>query len=150
MSGRHAAVPRAWAFLAAAIAFEITATVLLDSTEQFTRPLPSIVVAAGYVTSFTCMAQALRTLPVSLAYALWSGIGAAAVAVIGVLVLGDGLSVAKIAGLALIVAGVVVLDLGGAGGHSGATAQGTGDDGSAQSVLAGDDLLDESAGREPA
>ncbi|GAA4475689.1 hypothetical protein GCM10023094_13640 [Rhodococcus olei] len=147
MSGRRAAVPRAWAFLAAAIAFEITATVLLDSTEQFTRPLPSIVVAVGYVTSFTCMAQALRTLPVSLAYALWSGLGTAAVAVIGVLFLGEGLSVAKIAGLALIVAGVVVLNLGGAAGRSDGTA---GDDGSAQSVPAGDDLLDESAGPEPA
>ena len=102
---------RAWAFLAVAIASEITATVLLDSTDQFTKPLPSIVVIAGYVTSFACLAQALRALPVSLAYALWSGIGTATVAVIGVLLLGETLSVAKVIGLALIVAGVVILNL---------------------------------------
>ncbi|MGW0174748.1 DMT family transporter [Rhodococcus sp. NPDC003322] len=134
---------RAWAFLAAAITSEIIATVLLASTEQFTRPALSLVVIAGYVTSFACMAQALRTLPVSLTYALWSGIGTAAVAVIGVVLLGEPLSIAKVAGLALIVAGVVVLNLGG-DHHDTAVAD------SAQAVPPGDHLLDEPAGRDPA
>ncbi|MFE3291040.1 DMT family transporter [Rhodococcus sp. NPDC059234] len=102
---------RAWAFLAVAISSEILATVFLGATEQFTRPLVTIAVLCGYVLSFTCMAQALRALPISLAYALWSGIGTAAVAVIGIVFLGEGLSVAKVAGLLLIVAGVVVLNL---------------------------------------
>jgi multidrug transporter EmrE-like cation transporter len=135
------ATVRAWAFLIAAIASEITATVLLGSTEQFTRLLPSVVVIVGYVLSFAFLAQALRTLPISLAYAMWSGIGTATVALIGVLALGEELSVAKVGGIALIVAGVVVLNLGGA--HGAAEEQ------SAEPVLAGDDLLDESARRDP-
>ncbi|EME20998.1 Ethidium bromide-methyl viologen resistance protein EmrE [Rhodococcus triatomae BKS 15-14] len=133
---------RAWAFLIAAIAAEITATVLLGSTEQFTRLLPSVAVIAGYVLSFAFLAQALRTLPVSLAYAMWSGIGTATVALIGVLALGEELSVAKVGGVALIVAGVVVLNVGGAHGDAGAR--------SAEPVLAGDDLLDEPPRRDPA
>lgn len=145
MSRRTGELSRAWAFLAVAIGSEILATVLLDRTDQFTRPGWSILVVAGYVTSFACLAQALRTLPVSLAYALWSGIGTAVVAMIGVLFLGEDLSVAKVVGLVLIVAGVVILNLGGA--HS---PDDPSSDNSAEPVLAGDDLLDESAGRDPA
>ncbi|TQF73402.1 multidrug efflux SMR transporter [Rhodococcus spelaei] len=102
---------RAWAFLAVAITSEILATVFLGRTEQFTRPLLTAAVLCGYVVSFTCMAQALRALPVSLAYALWSGIGTASVAVIGIAFLGEGLSGWKVLGLVLIIAGVVVLNL---------------------------------------
>lgn len=141
----RAAVAGAWLFLAAAIGCEIVATVLLGSTEQFTRPLPSAVVVTGYVVSFACLAQALRTLPVSLAYAMWSGIGTAVVALIGVLALGEALSLAKVAGVALIVVGVVVLNLRG-GAHGAAEPFG----GSAQPVLSGDHLLDEPARRDPA
>ncbi|MFC9788528.1 DMT family transporter [Rhodococcus sp. NPDC127528] len=104
-------IRRAWAFLAVAITSEILATVFLGHTEQFTRPLVTVAVLAGYVLSFTCMAQALRALPISLAYALWSGIGTAAVAVIGIVFLGEGLSIWKVLGLVLIIAGVVVLNL---------------------------------------
>jgi multidrug transporter EmrE-like cation transporter len=102
---------RAWAFLAAAITCEILATVFLGGTEQFSRPLPTIAVLLGYATSFACLAQALRSLPVSLAYALWSGIGTATVAVIGIAFLGEQASAAKFLGLALIIAGVVILNL---------------------------------------
>lgn len=129
------AAARAWLFLLGAIGCEITATVLLGSTDQFTRPLPSVVVICGYVLSFAFLAQALRTLPISLAYAMWSGIGTATVALIGVLLLGEDLSIAKVVGVALIVAGVVVLNVRGAG-HS------------AEAVPARDDLLDEPARRD--
>lgn len=102
---------RAWAFLAGAIACEILATVFLGSTEQFSRPLPTVAVLLGYAISFACMAQALRSLPVSLAYALWSGIGTATVALIGMTFLGERASAAKVLGLVLIIAGVVILNL---------------------------------------
>ncbi|MFD4180893.1 DMT family transporter [Rhodococcus sp. NPDC058514] len=102
---------RAWVFLGGAITCEILATVFLGSTEQFSQPLPTIAVLLGYATSFACMAQALRSLPVSLAYALWSGIGTATVAVIGMTFLDEQASAMKVLGLALIIAGVVILNL---------------------------------------
>ncbi|WP_329277507.1 DMT family transporter [Streptomyces sp. NBC_00691] len=103
-----------YGLLAGAIAAEILATTSMKYSEGFTRIWPSIVTGVGYVVAFALLAQALKTLQVGTAYAIWAGVGTAAVAAIGILFLGETLSLAKIAGIVLIVAGVVVLNLGGA------------------------------------
>jgi len=100
--------------LALAISSEICATVSMKYCEGFTRLLPSIVVVLGYAFSFLMLSQALKHIPVSTAYAIWSGAGTAVVASIGFVFLGEGLNALKLAGLVLIIAGVVALNLGGA------------------------------------
>jgi len=104
----------AWLLLAIAIASEIVATTSLKQSEGFSKPLWSVVVVVGYGLSFFLMAQALKTIPVSVAYAVWSGAGTAVVAAIGMVFLGEPVSLMKVGGVALIVAGVVVLNAGGA------------------------------------
>ncbi|MFF4170470.1 DMT family transporter [Streptomyces sp. NPDC001744] len=103
-----------YGLLAGAIAAEILATTSMKYSDGFTRLWPSLVTGVGYLVAFALLAQALRTLQVGTAYAIWSGVGTAAVATIGVLFLGETLGPAKIAGVVLIVAGVAVLHLGGA------------------------------------
>ncbi|MFE6229104.1 DMT family transporter [Streptomyces sp. NPDC057854] len=103
-----------YGLLAGAIAAEIIATTSMKYSEGFTRLWPSVVTGAGYLVAFALLAQALKTLQVGTAYAIWSGVGTAAVAGIGILFLGETLSLAKIAGIVLIIAGVAVLNLGGA------------------------------------
>jgi small multidrug resistance pump len=99
--------------LALAIAVEVAATVALRSSDGFSRLVPSLLVVAGYVLAFYLLALVLRSIPVSVAYAVWSGVGTAAVAVIGMAVLGEAAGALKIASLALIIVGVVGLNLAG-------------------------------------
>ncbi|BAU82376.1 DMT family transporter [Streptomyces laurentii] len=103
-----------YGLLAGAIAAEILATTSMKYSDGFSKLWPSLVTGVGYVVAFALLAQALKTLQVGTAYAIWSGVGTAAVAVIGFLFLGESLGPAKIAGLVLIIAGVAVLNLGGA------------------------------------
>ncbi len=104
----------AWIFLSGAIAAEVTATSALKLSDGLTRIAPAIVVAAGYILSFVLLAQALKLkLQVSIAYAIWSGAGTAAIAVIGMLLLKEPLTAAKVAGIVLVIGGVVVLNLAG-------------------------------------
>ncbi|MET8972953.1 DMT family transporter [Streptomyces hydrogenans] len=103
-----------YGLLAGAIAAEIIATTSMKYSEGFSRLWPSLITAAGYLVAFALLAQALKTLQVGTAYAIWSGVGTAAVAGIGILFLGETLSLAKVAGILLIVLGVAVLNLGGA------------------------------------
>lgn len=106
----------AWLMLAGAIAAEVVATATLKASVGMTRPAPTVIVVAGYILSFVLLAQALRLrLQVSVAYAVWSGVGTAAIALIGALALHEPLTGLKVAGIALIIVGVVVLNL--AGGH---------------------------------
>ena len=105
----------AYLLLACAIASEIAATSLLPRTAGFTVLLPSLAVLAGYALSFVLLAQVVKTVPVGVAYAIWSGTGTAVVAGIGAVFLGQSLSAWQVAGLALVVAGVVLLQLGGGG-----------------------------------
>lgn len=97
-----------------AIATEVAATASLPRTHSFRDPMWTAVVVAGYALSIWLLAIIVEHLPVSVAYALWSGIGTAAVAVIGYLFLGESLTLVKAAALALIIAGVVILNLQGA------------------------------------
>lgn len=102
----------AWLMLAGAIISEVTATSMLKFTNGFSRPAPSVVVAIGYILSFVLLSQALKLhMQVSIAYAIWSGVGTAAIAVVGVLLLDESLNVAKAVGIALVIIGVIVLNL---------------------------------------
>ncbi|GAA3857669.1 DMT family transporter [Streptomyces sp. NPDC003631] len=103
-----------YAFLSGAIAAEVVATTALKYSEGFSRPWPSLVTLLGYVISFALLAQTLKTVSIGTAYAIWSGVGTATVVGIGLVLFGEGLDLAKIAGLTLIVGGVVVLNMGGA------------------------------------
>ncbi|MEV7129534.1 multidrug efflux SMR transporter [Streptomyces sp. NPDC093260] len=100
--------------LAGAIAAEVVATTALKYSEGFSRLWPSLLTALGYVISFVLLAQALKSVQIGTAYAIWSGVGTAAVAVLGLLLFGEELTAAKVGGILLIVGGVVVLNLGGA------------------------------------
>lgn len=104
----------AWLLLIGAIASEVVATSALKLSEGFTRVTPSVVAAVGYVVSLALLSFALKLqMQVSVAYAIWSGIGTASIAIIGMLVLDEPLSTPKCVGIALIVAGTVVLNLAG-------------------------------------
>jgi len=100
--------------LAIAIATEVAATVSLRYSDGFTKPLPSALTVLGYVLSFYLLALVLRDISVSTTYAIWAGAGTAAVAVIGMAVLGEPATVIKLASIALIIAGVVGLNISGA------------------------------------
>jgi small multidrug resistance pump len=101
-----------------AIGSEIGATTLLKLANGFSRLWPSVGVAIGYLLSFALLGQVLKALPVSLVYAIWSGAGTAAVAAIGLALFHEPVSWLKIAGIALVIAGVVALNLGGGHQHS--------------------------------
>ena len=103
-----------YVFLLFAIAAEVVATSLLKSTAGFTRIWPTLACLGGYTLAFIALSQAVRHIPVGIAYAMWAGLGTAAVVAIGAVFLGEALSVTKVVGLVLVVGGVVVLNLGGA------------------------------------
>ncbi|MFD4690705.1 multidrug efflux SMR transporter [Streptomyces sp. NBC_00683] len=103
-----------YGLLAVAIAAEVAGTTAMKYSEGFTRLWPSLITVVGYVLAFALLAQTLKTLSVGTAYAIWAGAGTAAVAAIGILWMGESAGAAKLAGIALIIAGVVVLNLGGA------------------------------------
>jgi small multidrug resistance pump len=105
----------AYLFLFIAIFAEVAATSLLKSTEGFSRLWPTAVCLLGYAVSFALLALSIaRGMQTDVAYALWSAIGTAAIVLIAVLFLGSPMSVAKVVGVGLIIAGVLTLNLGGA------------------------------------
>jgi small multidrug resistance pump len=97
--------------LGLAIVSEVCATSCLKLTDGYTRLLPTVAVAVGYVVSFVLLGRALTHIPVSVAYAVWSGVGTAAVAGIGAAAFGESLGWHQWAGIGLIIVGVVVLNL---------------------------------------
>jgi small multidrug resistance pump len=99
-----------WVYLAIAITAEVIATAALKATDGFTRIGPTILSLTGYAVAFYFLAIVLRTIPVGIAYAIWAGAGVALVALIGLVVYGQKLDLAALIGIALIVAGVVVLN----------------------------------------
>ena len=100
-----------YVYLGIAIVVEIIATSALKATNEFTRLIPTLLVIAGYIISFYCLSLALRTFPVGVAYAIWTGIGVAAVTVIASFVYKEMMDPAAIIGITLIVAGVLVIQL---------------------------------------
>ena len=94
-----------------AILAEVIATSALKASENFTRPLPSLLVVVGYSTAFFLLSITLKTLPIGVAYAIWSGVGTALVAVVGWLYYRQSLDLPAILGITLIIAGTLVLNL---------------------------------------
>lgn len=100
-----------WFFLSVAIVSEVVATSALKASNGFTQFWPSIVVVAGNAVAFFFLSLALRTLSVGIAYAIWSGAGIVLISLVAWLFLGQALDSPAILGLALIVAGVVILNV---------------------------------------
>lgn len=94
-----------------AVLAETIGTTALQASQQFSRPLPSIIVVVAYGAAFYLLAIALRTFPVGVAYAMWSGMGIVFIAIIGFAVFGQRLDMAAIIGIALIMSGIVVINL---------------------------------------
>jgi small multidrug resistance pump len=103
-----------WLLLLAAIVVEVFSTASLPRTDGFSHPGWTAAVLAGYAVSIWLLALVVREIPVSIAYAVWAGLGTAGIAVIGVLVLDEPLTALKAAALLMVVAGVVILNLQGA------------------------------------
>jgi quaternary ammonium compound-resistance protein SugE len=104
-------VTRAWLMLIAAGGFEVVWAVSLKYTNGFTRLGPSVVTIAGMAVSFWLLSQALRSFPVGTAYAVWTGIGAAGTALVGMWLLGEPKDLGRLVSLGFIVLGIIGLRL---------------------------------------
>lgn len=100
-----------WIFLSIAIVSEVIATSSLKAAEGFTRLWPSLVVIVGYLLAFYFLSLTLKTIPVGIAYAIWSGAGVVLIAVSGWLFLGQSLDLPAVIGLFLIIAAVVIINV---------------------------------------
>jgi small multidrug resistance pump len=102
-----------WLFLAGAIITEVIATTALKLSEGFTKLVPSIVVVVGYVVAFGMLSQALtRGMTIGVAYGVWAAVGIALVAIVGAAFLGESMTWVQVGGIALVIAGVLALELG--------------------------------------
>jgi small multidrug resistance pump len=100
-----------WLWMAGAIVFEICGTTALKVSDGLTKLAPSVLVLLFYAGSFAMLALALKRVELGIAYAVWSGVGTAVIAAIGILVFRESASLLKLVSLALVVAGVVGLNL---------------------------------------
>jgi small multidrug resistance pump len=100
-----------YVILMLAVLAETIGTTALQASQQFSRPLPSAIVVVAYGVAFYLLAIALKTFPVGIAYAMWSGMGIVFIAIIGFAVFGQKLDLAAILGIALIMAGIIVINL---------------------------------------
>jgi len=101
----------AYVYLAIAIVAEVVATSAIKASQEFTQLVPSILVIVGYGIAFYFMALTLRTIPVGITYAIWSGIGIVLVAVVAAVIYKQVPDVPAMLGMGLIIAGVVVIQL---------------------------------------
>ena len=101
----------AYLSLAVAIVAEVIATTALKSSQGFSRLLPAIIVVLGYAVSFYCLSLTLKTMPTSVAYAIWSGVGIVLITLAAWLIHGQRLDWPAVAGIGLIVAGVMVINV---------------------------------------
>jgi small multidrug resistance pump len=104
-----------WLYLLVAILTEVVGTTLMKVSQGLTRILPTVMMFVLYAISFVFMALALKKIEVSTAYAIWSGLGTALIAVIGIAWFRESINLPKLMGLVLIVVGVVLLNLKGTG-----------------------------------
>ena len=100
-----------WFLLMVAIVAEVIATSTLKSTEGFTRLWPSVWVVVCYEIAFICMSLSMKKIPIGVVYAVWSGVGVSLVTLVAWLFLGQAVDAAGVAGLALIIGGVVVINV---------------------------------------
>lgn len=108
---------RSFSILLVAIVAEVVATTALKASQGFTRPLPALLVVVGYAIAFYCLSLAVIDLPLGLVYAIWSGVGLVLITLAGWWIWGQRLDPPALLGMALITAGVAVLNLGARGGH---------------------------------
>ncbi len=104
-----------WIYLLIAILTEVVGTTMMKVSQGLTRLLPSVLMFAMYAVSFVFMALALKKIEVSTAYAIWSGLGTAMIATIGIVAFHELMNIPKLLGLVLIIGGVVLLNLKGGG-----------------------------------
>ncbi len=104
-------MPIHYLYLFMAIVAETIGTTALQASQQFSRIGPSILVVISYGAAFYLLALALRFMPVGVAYAIWSGLGIVLIALIGLVMFGQKLDLAAVVGLALIIAGIVIIQL---------------------------------------
>ncbi|WP_243546141.1 DMT family transporter [Pseudodesulfovibrio tunisiensis] len=102
---------KSWIILLLSICAEVSGTTCLKFSDGFTRLLPSLGVAIGYGLSFWGLSLVLRHMEMGMAYAVWSGVGTALVALIGIVFLGEQVGLLKMMSIGLIVAGVIGLNL---------------------------------------
>lgn len=106
-----ALVMNKWIYLTLAIFSEVLATASLKSTEGFTKLWPSVLVLVGYSAAFYFLSMTLDSIPIGVAYAIWSGVGVAAITLVSIFFLDQKIDTAGFIGIGLIVAGVIVLRL---------------------------------------
>jgi small multidrug resistance pump len=100
-----------WWWLAVAVVFEVVGTVALREVDGLSKPVPIVLVAMGYGMAFYCLTHILKVIPVGITYAIWSGAGSALVVLVSWLWLKQKLDAGAIAGIAMIIGGVVVMRL---------------------------------------
>lgn len=103
--------PAAYLYLGIAIVAEVVATNSLKACEEFTKLIPSVLVVGGYLIAFYALMLCLRTMPVSIAYAIWCGMGIVLVAIMGWWWFGEKLDAAAIIGIAMIIGGTIIIQL---------------------------------------
>lgn len=102
----------AYWLLLVAIAAEIAATIALRMSEGFTKAIPTVVVIAGYAAAFYLLSIAIKTVPLSVSYAMWAGLGTAGAVAAGIIIFRESFSFWQFVGAALIIGGVVLLNFG--------------------------------------
>ena len=100
----------AYYYLIAAIVFEVTGTILLPITKNFTRPLVTIIVVLSYIASFYMLTYAIREIPLAIAYSTWSGLGIFLIAVLGYIIHGQYIQWQAMVGFTMIVFGVTIVN----------------------------------------
>ncbi|MGJ1421797.1 DMT family transporter [Sphingobacterium spiritivorum] len=102
---------KSYLFLLLAIVFEIIATTFLKKSEQFTQLKPSIITVLGYLAAFYFLSMTLRSIPVGIAYAIWSGVGIVLITIVGIVLFRQTPDLPAVIGLTLIIAGVIVINV---------------------------------------
>lgn len=103
--------PISWLYLGVAIVAEVIGTSALKASDGFTRLWPSLMVVVGYACAFWLLALTLRSIPVGVAYAIWSGLGIVLIALVGVVLFEQKLDIPAMLGMGLIVSGVIVMSV---------------------------------------
>ena len=98
-------------YLAIAIIAEVLGTSALKASEQFTKPIPSIAVVIGYGIAFYFLSLVLKTMPVGMAYAIWSGLGIVLITIVGIVVFNQKIDLPAVIGMSFIVCGVIIMNL---------------------------------------
>ena len=104
-------MPKHYLFLLAAIVSEVIGTTALNASHQFTKLIPSAIVVIGYGLSFYFLSHTLKVMPVGIVYAIWSGLGIVLITLIGLVAFGQKIDLPAALGMALILAGVLVINV---------------------------------------